>query len=103
MNPERGEFSNEVDWCAKCWKEFTTLTEQEQKIWDFLVARNTKLLGIKRRNLERPLILCENDGTLYETVSEAASFYNMTPAGVFAILRGIPNTKKGLVFSYYRK
>ena len=103
MNPERGEFLNAEDWCTKCWEEFTRLNEEEQEIWEFIVKRNKMLRLQEQREQERPLILCENDGTLFETIQEAAAFYKMTPTSVFAILRGIPNYKKGLVFSYYRK
>lgn len=103
MNPERGEFLNAEDWCLKCWQEFTRLSDDEQAIWDFLAKRQEMLLKKQEKKRERPLILCENDGTLYQSVHEAASVYKMTPAGVYSILRGIPNKKKGLVFSYYRK
>ena len=103
MNVERGEFSSMEDWCAKCWAEFTKLDKEEKAIWEFLNKRKNTFIIQKQREQERPLILCENDGTLYESVHEAASVYNMTPAGVFSILRGNPDKKRGLVFSYYRK
>ena len=91
---------SDTNWCISCWKDFVTLTYEEQRILDLLKMglskeQISKYISKKKtdkpRKTGRPRKLCKikiiETGAIYYSISECAKYLDVDRQQVYSALK----------------
>lgn len=80
---------SEKDYCLKCWEEFTTLTEEEQDVFD--PERN----NYKRKPYKKEYsFICNETGKIYKSYIEASKELGIHKDTIYRLLNDKPKTSR---------
>ena len=112
---DRETSTDSVDYCHKCWAEFTTLTDQELNIWKSLLCKKHGIIEKpkkepKPKKVRKPhkKVICINTGKVYFNCAEASKDTGIPRITIWTncqrgLFKEVKPYSTDLIFKYYKE